>query len=52
MEIDRTPLHIAIEKGKSEIVKLLLTRKELDVNIKSISNFLNFFNAISNKIKI
>lgn len=38
--IYRTPLHIAVEKGKSEIVKLLLTRKELDVNIKSILNII------------
>ena len=31
--IHMTELHIAIEKGNIEIVKILLTRQEIDVNI-------------------
>lgn len=32
----KTPLYTAIEKGNPEIIQLLLTRQELDVNLKSI----------------
>lgn len=33
---NKAPLHIAIEKQNIEIVKLLLARKEIDVNTKSV----------------
>lgn len=33
----RTPLHVAAENGRAEIVKLLLTHKDIDVNMKRIS---------------
>lgn len=32
----KTALHIAIEQGNSKIVTFLLSRPEIDVNIKSI----------------
>ena len=31
-----TPLYEAIKQGNQEIIQLLLTRQELDINIKSI----------------
>ena len=34
--LNRTALHIAVEKGNLEVVQLLLERKEIDVNIKEI----------------
>ena len=33
---DQTALHIAIEKGNIDIVKLLLSSKDIDISIKSI----------------
>lgn len=35
----RTALHIAIKKRYPEIVSLLLSRQELDLNIKYIKSF-------------
>lgn len=35
--LNKTPLHLAVEKCETEIVQLLLLRPELDVNIKAIS---------------
>lgn len=40
----RTPLHVAAENGRAEIVKLLLTHKDIDVNMKRIS--FHFFHII------
>ena len=34
--IDKTALHIAVEKSNAEIVQLLLNRPEIDINFKSI----------------
>lgn len=48
---NKTPLYIAAEKGNSEIVKLLLSMPDIDINAKSIfitkiiyaiSNFVGF----------
>lgn len=36
---NKTALHIAVEKGFLEIVELLLSRDNLDVNIKNIHNY-------------
>lgn len=33
---DQTALHIAIEKGNIDIVKLLLSSKDIDISIKLI----------------
>lgn len=35
-KIDITPLNLAIENGNTEIIKLFLERKELDINRESI----------------
>lgn len=32
-----TPLHIAVENGNPEIVQLLLTSKNIKINVKSIN---------------
>lgn len=42
-----TPLYVAVKKGNIEIVKLLISRKELDVNMKSEIDYI-----FSNKILI
>lgn len=34
--INQAPLHIATDKCNIEIVKLLLERPEIDINIKSV----------------
>lgn len=36
-DFNKTALHIAIEKEKMEIIKLLLSKKEIDVNADYIS---------------
>lgn len=38
-------MHIAIEKENQEIVKLLLSNEDIDVNVKSILNT-KYFNLI------
>lgn len=40
--IDRTALHLAIEKGHLDIIRDLLAYKGIDVNITTILNF-DFF---------
>ena len=35
-----TALHIEVEKGNDEIVLSLLSNSKIDVNIKSIKNFI------------
>lgn len=45
--INKTPLHIAIEKGDANVVKFLLKNKFIDVNLKSILIYIfsySFFN--------
>lgn len=37
-----TPLHHAIEKGNIELVRLLLTRPEIDVNKRYVLNLNTF----------
>lgn len=37
--LNRTPLHIAIEKDNAEIIKLLVENEQFDPNIKYISLF-------------
>lgn len=37
--IYKTSLHIAVEKRNNEIINLLLSKQEIDVNIKSIADF-------------
>ena len=43
--INKTALYIAVEKGNFEIVKLLLSLPEIDINIKSIKT-INILNTI------
>lgn len=43
---NKTALNIAVENGSVEIVQLLLTKKNIDVNIPSILNNV-LFNTIS-----
>lgn len=38
---EKTALHLAIERNNVEIIKLLLERKELDINMKSIEDIGN-----------
>ena len=40
-----TPLNIAIENGNDEIVRILLSNKNIDVNLKSVYYKL-FFNSV------
>ena len=44
---EKAALHIAVEKENWDIVNLLLQRTDLDVNARSISNFI-FLNVILN----
>lgn len=46
---NKAALNVAVEKGNLETVRLLLSHPEINVNIKSISNNLKFFNSISKK---
>lgn len=39
---NKTSLHIAVEKGNFQMVELLLTRKDIDINIKN--EILKLFN--------
>lgn len=48
---NKAALNVAVEKGNLETVRLLLSHPEINVNIKSISNNLKFFNSISKKKK-
>lgn len=45
--IQSTPLFISVKKGNLEIVKLLLSNPEVDVNIKSILNTNHFINNVT-----
>lgn len=36
LDFQKVPLHIAIENGNVEIVRILLSFEKIDVNIKSI----------------
>ncbi len=42
MKIFKTPLYLAVENENVEIVRLLLTKEDIEVNIQYIFNF-NFF---------
>lgn len=44
----RAALHLAIAKGKKEIVELLLNHHKIDVNLKSILIFVFLYNFNSN----
>lgn len=44
--LNKTALIVATEKGNAEIVQLLLSRPELDVNHISVFKKLFFFNRI------
>ncbi len=46
MKIFKTPLYVAVEKENVEIVRLLLTKEDIDVNIQSIFHF-NFFKILT-----
>lgn len=48
--IDKTPLYMACDKGNVELVKLLLNRKEININDKSVLKDFKFF--IQFRIKI
>ena len=41
IDIQKTALHIAIEKENIEIVKLLLSHPEIDINILCILIYMN-----------
>ena len=38
-DLNKTPLHIAVERNNTEIVQLLLLRPEIDINVKAIYFF-------------
>ena len=38
MNINKTSLHIAVMKKNIEIIKLLLSKKNIDINLFKISN--------------
>ena len=49
----KTALQIAVEKRNYEMIRLLLSREDLDVNLESISNqslFISFYLIYSNII--
>lgn len=48
--MNKTPLHIAVEKCNTEIIQLLLLRPELDANVKAVFN--NFFFSYHSKSNI
>ncbi len=50
MIIFKTPLYVAVEKENVEIVRLLLTKEDIDVNIQYIFNFLFFQNSDLNHL--
>lgn len=41
-----TPLHIAVMHGKIDIIKLLLSHKNIDINAKDDVLYYFFFNCI------
>ena len=43
--LNKTPLHMAVERGNEEVVQLLMLRPELDVNVKAVWK-VNFFSHI------
>lgn len=43
--LNQTPLHLAIEMGKMNIIKTLITSNKIDPNIKCV-----FYHLILNKI--
>lgn len=47
--IHKTALHIAVEKGNLDIIKLLLQRKEIDTSIRD-AIITKYFNQISKQI--
>lgn len=36
LDLEKTPLHIAVQKRNFEIIQLLLKQKKIDVNIKTV----------------
>lgn len=40
--LNKTPLHIALEKGNAEIVELLLSMPNIDLNVQLISKLIKF----------
>lgn len=46
MKFQKTALFIAVENQNLDIIKLLLDHPNIDVNIKSVFNYIN--NTISN----
>lgn len=51
MIFNQTSLHAAVKKGNTDIVKLLLQQKDIDINSINIYNQ-NIFNNISIQIFI
>ena len=41
--IQKTAFHYAIEKGNTQIVQLLLLNENIDINIKSVNNYILFY---------
>lgn len=46
-KINKTPLHIAVERGNKAIIQLLLNQEEIDINacdeIQSFVNLIKFY---------